>query len=71
MAPHATFLTPQSAAHIAMCHNLEDVADSIVVNLSKIPGGVAHVTNIRPEVYFGRTLRMRSVMWTISSIAIK
>ena len=63
--------SPQTAAHIAMCHELEDVADSIVVNLSKIPGGVAHVTGARPEVVFGRALKMRAVTWTISSISIK
>ena len=44
---------------------------SIVVNLSKIPGGVAHVTNGRPEVYFGKATRMRLVTYTISSISIK
>ena len=54
-----------------MCHDLEDVADSIVVNLSKIPGGVAHVTSGRPEVHFGRMVKMRAVTWTISSISIK
>ena len=57
--------------HIAMCHDLEDVADSIVINLSKIPGSIAHVTQGRPEVHFGRAVKMRAVTWAISSISIK
>ena len=54
-----------------MCHDLEDVADSIVINLSKIPGSIAHVTQGRPEVHFGRAVKMRAVTWAISSISIK
>jgi brefeldin A-resistance guanine nucleotide exchange factor 1 len=54
-----------------MCHDLEDVADSIVVNLSKVPGSVAHVQGAKAEVVFGRSYKMRAVTWTISSISLK
>lgn len=61
----------QAAAHIAVCHQLEDVADSIVVNLSKIPNQILNVTGARPDVVFGRDVKMRKVTRTIAALANK
>ena len=64
---------PQVAAHIAACHQLEDVADSVVLNLTKVPLQVQHVGGgtLRPEVVFGRDAKMKAVTRTVASIANK
>jgi brefeldin A-resistance guanine nucleotide exchange factor 1 len=62
----------QLAAHIAMCHQLEDVADSIVVNLSKIPANIMNAQlGVRPDVAFGRDAKMKAVTKTLAAIANK
>ena len=52
-----------------MYYGLEDVVDSIVINLSKIPSQIVHVTGVRPDLIFGKDTRMKSVTQTLALIA--
>ncbi|MEW5304445.1 MAG: hypothetical protein WDW36_007055 [Sanguina aurantia] len=57
------------ASKIAADHGLEDVADSIIVNLSKIPQQIVNVG--RPEAAFGRDAKMRAVTAAIATVVNK
>ncbi|GFR51100.1 hypothetical protein Agub_g13429 [Astrephomene gubernaculifera] len=63
----------QLACQIAAAHELEDVADSIIVNLSKIP--LQHLAQVpasaRSDVAFGRDPKMRAVTRALASIINK
>ncbi|GIL44250.1 hypothetical protein Vafri_1768 [Volvox africanus] len=63
----------QMACQIAAAHELEDVADSIIVNLSKIP--LQHLaavpTTARADVIFGRDHKLRAVTRTLAAVINK
>ncbi|PNW80894.1 hypothetical protein CHLRE_07g334100v5 [Chlamydomonas reinhardtii] len=63
----------QLACQIAAAHELEDVADSIIVNLSKIPlQQLAQVpASARSDVVFGRDPRLRAVTRTLAAVINK
>lgn len=52
-----------------MYYDLEDVVDSILINLSKIPAQIVHVTGVRPDLIFGKDTRMKSVTQTLALIS--
>eukprot|EP00955_Chlamydomonas_euryale_P032089 336170-Chlamydomonas_euryale.AAC.1 len=54
--------------HVPPCQ-VEDVVDAVVVNLSKVPAGIANVSGVRPDVAFGRDAKMREVTRTLAAIA--
>ncbi|EFJ51864.1 hypothetical protein VOLCADRAFT_87471 [Volvox carteri f. nagariensis] len=63
----------QMACQIAAAHELEDVADSIIVNLSKIP--LQHLAAVptlsRADVMFGRDYKIRAVTSTLAIVINK
>ncbi|GLC38754.1 hypothetical protein PLESTM_000772100 [Pleodorina starrii] len=63
----------QLACQIAAAHELEDVADSIIVNLSKIPlQQLATVPlTARSDVVFGRDPKLRAVTRTLAAVINK
>ena len=52
-----------------MYYSLEDVVDTIVINLSKVPAQIAHTSGVRPDLVFGRDLRMKAVTQTLANIS--
>lgn len=52
-----------------MYYSLEDVVDSIVINLSKVPAHIAHTSGVRPDLVFGRDLRMKAVTQALANIS--